>query len=79
MRFLPFVVAALGLAACTPQAPDSGAGVGFGDYNSYIRNPPPVPAAPLDPMNVQTSAPAAPASRQTGVARPYPEFIRHYC
>lgn len=62
MRFLPFVVAALGLAACTPQVPDSGAGVGFGDYNSYVRNAPPVPAAPLDPMNVQTPAPAAPAS-----------------
>ncbi len=25
-----------GLAACTPNVPDSGAGVGFQDYNSYI-------------------------------------------
>ncbi len=27
----------LGLAACSPPVPDSAAGVGFGDYNSYMR------------------------------------------
>lgn len=57
MRALPFVIAALGLAACTPQVPDSAAGVGFSDYNSYVRNAQPVPAAPLDPMNSQPVAP----------------------
>lgn len=34
------------LAACQPQVPDSGAGVGFQDYNSYIRNSSVPPAAP---------------------------------
>ena len=36
MRRLPFLLAVLaGLAACTPSVPDSGAGVGFGDYANY--------------------------------------------
>ncbi len=35
---------ALMLAACTPTTPDSGAGVGFQDYNSYIRGAAPAPA-----------------------------------
>lgn len=34
----PFVVMMLvGLAACQPRVPDSAAGAGFNDYNSYIR------------------------------------------
>lgn len=37
MRF-PLCIAALAaLAACSPPVPDSGAGVGFGDYNEYQR------------------------------------------
>lgn len=36
--------AALMLAACTPTNTDSGAGVGFQDYNSYIRGAAPAPA-----------------------------------
>ncbi len=59
MRVLPFAAALLGLAACNPQVPDSAAGVGFGGYNSYVRSAPPAAAAPLNPMNVQPSAPAA--------------------
>lgn len=35
MRELTLAVALLGLASCTPTTPDSGAGVGFGDYQSY--------------------------------------------
>lgn len=61
MRVLPFVAAALGLAACSPTVPESGAGVGFGDYNSYIRSAPPAPSAPLNPTGVGT-APATGAS-----------------
>ncbi|MBN8632016.1 MAG: hypothetical protein J0L76_14325 [Rhodobacterales bacterium] len=38
------VLSALMLAACTPSTPDSGAGVGFQDYNSYIRGASPAPA-----------------------------------
>ena len=37
------VFAALSMAACTPAANDSGAGVGFSDYNSYIRGAAPAP------------------------------------
>jgi hypothetical protein len=36
--------AALLLAACSPSYTDSGAGVGFQDYNSYIRGAAPAPA-----------------------------------
>ncbi len=46
-RVTPFVLFALGVAACTPSVPDSGAGVGFQDYNSYIRGAQSAPAAPL--------------------------------
>jgi len=42
MRFFPAAGAALMLAACQPSIPDSaahvGAGVGFGDYQSYMRD-----------------------------------------
>jgi hypothetical protein len=43
---MPFI--ALGLAACTPPLPESGAqGVGFQDYGTYINNQTRVPAAPV--------------------------------
>ncbi|MBL9049174.1 MAG: hypothetical protein JNK19_03575 [Tabrizicola sp.] len=38
------VLAVLLMAACTPTTTDSGAGVGFQDYNSYIRGAAPAPA-----------------------------------
>lgn len=38
-------LAALMLAACTPTTPSTGAGVGFQDYNTYIRGAQPAPAA----------------------------------
>ena len=51
------------LAACTPSVPDSGAGVGFTDYNSYLRQREaalrtgaPAPTPPGGPVAV---APAA--------------------
>lgn len=56
MRALLVVLAAFGLAACQPQVPESGAGVGFGNYNSYVRGAAPTASAPLDPLNVQTAA-----------------------
>jgi hypothetical protein len=31
------LLALLGLVACAPKVPDSGAGVGFGDYSDYVR------------------------------------------
>ncbi len=50
-----FVIAALGLAACSPTVPDSAAGVGFSDYNSYNSNS--YGAAPLNAVT-----PVAPAT-----------------
>lgn len=35
MRFTLSALALASLAACSPAIPDSGAGVGFGDYNTY--------------------------------------------
>ncbi len=37
MRFAVLVTLPLVLAACAPSIPDSGAGVGFQDYNTYVR------------------------------------------
>ncbi len=54
------------LAGCTPQVPESGAGPGFGDYNSYLRdrtaNPyanAPVAPAPLAPTGFSTDVAAS--------------------
>lgn len=35
MRFLMITVAGVALAACSPPVPDSGQGVGFGNYDEY--------------------------------------------
>ena len=66
---------ALMLAACTPTTPDSGAGVGFQDYNSYIRGAAPAPAGA--PVTVpppggafDPAAAAAAIDRAQGVAAP---------
>jgi hypothetical protein len=37
MKSLKYLMAATALAACTTPVPDSGAGVGFGDYSEYVR------------------------------------------
>ncbi|MBC2834393.1 hypothetical protein [Paragemmobacter straminiformis] len=70
----------LGLAACSPPVPDSGAGagVGFGDYNSYMREQAasaarqPVAGAPIGaaPTTFSTDAAAAAIDRATGVQDP---------
>lgn len=72
MRFIVPMIAAATLAACSPQVPNSAAGVGFGDYDTYQRQrdaelagataqpttvrPPETPAA-----QTAGAAPAAPA------------------
>lgn len=61
IRVTPFVLMALGVAACTPSVPDSGAGVGFQDYNSYIRGAQTAPAAPVVAAPVVPVTPVAPA------------------
>lgn len=45
------------LSACDPQVPDSAAGVGFNDYNTYIRTPQPV-QPPVTPPSATTFTPA---------------------
>lgn len=38
MRFAVVLTLPLALAACAPSVPDSGAGVGFQDYDAYVRS-----------------------------------------
>lgn len=74
--FLPAtgaVMAALLLAACTPTTTETGAGVGFQDYNSYVRGAAPAPAGA--PVTVpppggafDPAAAAAAIDRAQGVA-----------
>jgi len=70
------VLAVLSMAACTPTGTDGGAGVGFADYNSYIRGAQPAPAgtfAPPPPLPTGTFDPAAAAAaldRADGVVPP---------
>ncbi len=67
------VLAAVALQACTPSVPDSGSGVGFQDYNSYIRGA--SPAGPATPVVVpppggafDPAAAAAAIDRAEGLA-----------
>ena len=67
------VLSALLVAACTPTTSDQGGGVGFQDYNSYIRGASPAPAgAPVTVPPVggtfDPAAAAAAIDRAQGVA-----------
>jgi len=70
------VLASLLLAACTPTTTDTGAGVGFQDYNSYIRGAAPAAPAPSAPVTVpppggfDPAAAAAAIDRAQGTAAP---------
>jgi hypothetical protein len=46
------IVSALVMAGCTPTTSDTGPGVGFTDYNSYIRGAVPSPGASAGPVTV---------------------------
>ena len=64
--------AALLLAACTPSTTDRGAGVGFQDYNSYIRSTHAPPAAAAAPAAAAPAAPRAgfdPAAASAAIDR----------
>ncbi len=75
------MLATLALAACTPTVPESGAGVGFQDYNSYIRGAPaaaPQPGPVVVPPVGGTFDPAAAAAaidRAEGVAPLAPQPV----
>lgn len=58
------------LAACAPSMPNSGAGVGFQDYNSYVRNSgsaaAPMAAAPAAAVGFDPAAASAAIDRAEG-------------
>lgn len=70
------VLALLALAACTPSVPDSGQGVGFQDYNSYMRNntgvatgaPMGTPTVTTQPQGFDPNAASAAFDRAEGVS-----------
>lgn len=66
MRAPIYMLAALGLAACSQQVSDSGAGVGFNDYNSYTAPAPVAPASGFSP----DAAAAAIAKAEGGYTAP---------
>ena len=70
---LPMAISgALLLAACQPSVPDSGAGVGFQDYNSYIRSssaPPPATASATAPVSGPAKPGFDPASASAAIDR----------
>lgn len=68
MRAKVLILAALGLTACTQTVPDSGAGVGFQSYDSYLNSrtlPQPATAAPLTGFSTDGAA-AAIANAENG-------------
>lgn len=71
------IVVVAALAACNPVVPESGAGVGFQDYNSYVREREAGVAAPatapvLPPTGFDPMAAAAAIDRADGVTAPAP-------
>lgn len=83
MRLPVMIALTAGLAACSQSVPDSGAGVGFNDYNSYLRDQQAsgvaqTPVTPVAPFGTATAAApqggfspdlaAAAIDRATGVA-----------
>ena len=75
MRASVVILALFGMAACTSQVPDSGAGVGFQDYNSYLRDragsAQPAPDAAVS-TGFSTDSAAAALDRADGIAPPAP-------
>ncbi len=71
MRPPVLILAALGLAACSYDVPESGAGVGFNAYNSYSA---PAPVAPVTGFS-PSSAAAAIAAAEGRSAAPVPVVV----
>ena len=67
MRVKVAVMAAAIVAGCGPQVPDSGAGVGFNDYNSYVRGAQPAPQTPAPAAGFDPAAASAAIDRASGV------------
>lgn len=64
MRIPVVLLLTCGLTACAPRVPDSGAGVGFTDYNSYLREQ--AAAAPRTPATAVAPFGTAMAPAPTG-------------
>lgn len=64
MRLTFTLLALAGLTACAPSVPDSGAGVGFNDYNSYLREQ--AAAAPRATTPVTAVSPFGTAAAPAG-------------
>ena len=75
MRAKVLILAALGLTACTQTVPDSGAGVGFQSYDSYLNSrtlPQPATAAPLTGFSTDGAAAAIANAENGGTVQPLP-------
>ena len=68
MRFTFPALAVLALAACQPTIPDSGAGVGFGDYGSYMRESEARQLAREAESTVRSARPGQTTSAQAGAS-----------
>lgn len=71
MRSSVYLLATIGLCACAPQVPDSGAGVGFQDYSTYLKSREagvgaPAPSGQTAPAGV--GAPLTPFSPEAAAA-----------
>jgi hypothetical protein len=63
------MLAVFAIGACTPSVPDSGAGVGFTDYNSYIRGARPVAPTPGPVIVTPPSGSFDPAAAAAAIDR----------
>ena len=73
MRMKALMLAALWLTACTPAVPDSGAGVGFQSYDSYLDSRTALqPPAPLPGFSTDGAAAAIANAENGGTVQPLP-------
>ena len=73
MRATGLMLAVLGLTACTQPVPDSGAGVGFQSYDSYLTSrtaQPPAAGAPLTAFSTDGAAAAIANAENGGTVQP---------
>lgn len=71
MRFLLSLAGLALLVACSPRIPDSGAGVGFGDYGRYMRERETQSQSAREPREAQEAQqPGAPLSAIDGTGTP---------
>lgn len=79
MRAPILILAALGLAACNTQVPDSGAGVGFESYDTYLNSrtaPQPPVGAPLSGFTTDGAAAAINNAENGGVQTTLPPVVQ---